>query len=318
MGAEFEKICDSIESNPDLENINKVWIYVLNNRDQFTVNQFSFLRERIFESGAVMYKGRFIAIDQWIDEIIIKVADSRWDLDKLQEISDYCLVIIERIPNEKALYITNMMQAAVDEIVERDKKELIKKEQEMQYSNKDYNATIHVRKKALSVKNPYAEYIARGEKLIEVRSKPTKHRGELIICSSQKPVIQLMQSGCILASVDLYDVKPFKDLTEQERLSTKIPREQWKDLEDHYGWMLKNPIRMIEYPVKGQLGIFNLVMDKEEFIPYNTKHTIKELQKPKKKDFDSKAVAIGCSLLIFIFVLLCLAVWGILKAFGVL
>lgn len=39
--------------------------------------------------------------------------------------------------------------------------------------------------KALSVKQPFATALAYGEKSIEFRSKPTNHRGELLICASK-------------------------------------------------------------------------------------------------------------------------------------
>jgi len=125
-----------------------------------------------------------------------------------------------------------------------------------------------------------------------------------------------MQSGCILASVNLWQTKPFKDLTEEEKLSTKIPREQWDGLDEHYGCFLKDVIRMVEYPVKGQLGIFNLVMDRMEFIPYNNAEVSELIETHKPKEFDRKAVAIGCLFIIIIFAIVGLVVWGIIKAFS--
>lgn len=40
---------------------------------------------------------------------------------------------------------------------------------------------------ALSVKQPWAELIARGDKRIEYRSWTTKHRGDLLIVASKTP-----------------------------------------------------------------------------------------------------------------------------------
>lgn len=40
---------------------------------------------------------------------------------------------------------------------------------------------------ALSVKQPFASMIARGEKTIELRSWTTKYRGPLLICAGAKP-----------------------------------------------------------------------------------------------------------------------------------
>lgn len=40
--------------------------------------------------------------------------------------------------------------------------------------------------KALTVCQPWASLIARGEKTIELRSRPTSHRGDLVICAGAK------------------------------------------------------------------------------------------------------------------------------------
>lgn len=172
----------------------------------------------------------------------------------------------------------------------------------MQHKKEDYNENLHEMKKALTVKNPYAEWIAQGVKKIEVRSKNTNYRGELVICSSQKPEIQEMQSGCILAIVDLYKTKPLEDLTAEEWELTKIPVSERKGLTG-YGWFLKDPNRIVEYPVKGHLGIWNLVMDKLEFVPYNIGAFYNQELKPKKLGkYDNKAVRKGCFVLFIIFV----------------
>ena len=88
----------------------------------------------------------------------------------------------------------------------------------MQYNNKDYKPKLHDRWRALTVKNPYATQlvtaayedngIVYGEKCIEVRSKNTPYRGDLMVCSSANPVIAGYESGVTLGLVELYDVKP--------------------------------------------------------------------------------------------------------------
>ena len=165
----------------------------------------------------------------------------------------------------------------------------------MQHAKKDYNENLHEIKKALTVKNPYAELIAQGEKTIEVRSRKTTHRGEIVICSSANPVIEDMQNGVTLCTVNLYKVKHLKHLTDEERGLTMIPRKQLDYLikKNHYAWMLKDVRRLVEYPVKGQLGIWSLVMDKLEFVHYGGK-SIRDIDvhiTPKK--FNKKAVIVG-------------------------
>lgn len=145
----------------------------------------------------------------------------------------------------------------------------------MQYKNEDYEPILHDRFKALSVKQPYAGYIADGTKKIEVRSKPTKYRGRLLICASKdgKPDKNAPGYGCTLAFVDLYDCKPLSELTPEEWEQTKLPTylvEKIKESGKSYGWFLKNPRKVIEFPVKGQLGIFNLVYTKDVIIEYPT------------------------------------------------
>lgn len=145
----------------------------------------------------------------------------------------------------------------------------------MQYKNEEYNPILHDKFKALSVKQPYAEYIASGIKCVEVRSKPTKYRGQLLICASKsgQPEENTSGFGCCLAFVELYDCKPFAELTPNDWESTRLPGDVIESLiksDNGFGWFLRNPQRVIEFPVKGQLGIFNLVYTKGVIIRYPT------------------------------------------------
>ena len=145
----------------------------------------------------------------------------------------------------------------------------------MQYKSKEYNPILHDLFKAVSVKQPYAEYIASGIKGIEVRSKPTKYRGKLLICASRdgKPSDTAPGYGCTLAFVELYDCKPLSELTTEEWNRTKLPGTLIEELRVKgrgFAWLLRNPRRVIEYPIKGQLGIFNLVFTKGVIMEYPT------------------------------------------------
>ena len=92
----------------------------------------------------------------------------------------------------------------------------------MQYNNKDYKPKLHDRWRALTVKNPYATQlvtaayedngIVYGEKCIEVRSKNTPYRGDLMVCSSANPVIAGYENGVTLGLVELYDDKPVAEI----------------------------------------------------------------------------------------------------------
>lgn len=103
--------------------------------------------------------------------------------------------------------------------------------------------------KAISLKQPWANLVAAGKKTIETRKWATKHRGDLVICSSQTPKIK--PYGCALCVVELYDVEEMKK-----------EHEKGACIKVYVGaksWFLRN-LRKVEptFPVKGHLGIYNL------------------------------------------------------------
>ena len=108
----------------------------------------------------------------------------------------------------------------------------------MHFNSKDYNPAQHDRWRALTVKNPYATQlvtaayedngIVYGEKCIEVRSKNTPYRGDLMVCSSANPVIPGYENGVTLGLVELYDVKPVADFTPEDWENTRIPQKKRK------------------------------------------------------------------------------------------
>lgn len=132
--------------------------------------------------------------------------------------------------------------------------------------------------KALTVKQPYANDLVTvayqedgvnyGIKSIEVRNRNTHYRGDLLICSSAKPVYPYLISGAALGLVELYDVKRIEDFTEDDWLCTRIPIKKRAEIKSGYGWMMRNPRKVIEVPVKGQLGIDNIPFMEGEIIPY--------------------------------------------------
>lgn len=145
----------------------------------------------------------------------------------------------------------------------------------MQYRTNEYNADLHDKFNALSVNQPFADMISKGIKKIEVRSRATKHRGNILIVSSKKvfdgyEYKEEDRIGVSICRVELYDCKPLKECTEEELALTCLKRDELiKALKSgHYAWFLKNPIPVIEFPVKGQLGIFSLVYDKYFILDY--------------------------------------------------
>ena len=173
----------------------------------------------------------------------------------------------------------------------------------MQYRNNEYDKEKHDRWRALTVKQPYANDLVTkasedengmtyAVKTIEVRSKSISYRGDVMICSSANPVYPGMESGVTLGLVELYDVKPVSEFTEGDWDKTRIPIEKRKKITKGYGWLMRNPRRVVEYPVKGQLGIFNLVYTKGEIVQYPRKMKVDEKgwckiqQKIKTKEQD--------------------------------
>lgn len=147
----------------------------------------------------------------------------------------------------------------------------------MQIDRKDYDPNLHEMHKALSVKQPYADRLTKpihkdaegnwvAQKTIEVRGRNTTYRGDLLICSSVKPVLPTMESGVTCGFVELYDTKPVEDFTEADWLATCIPADQRP--KKGYGWLMRNPRRVVEMPVKGQLGIYNLLVQKGDITEY--------------------------------------------------
>lgn len=147
----------------------------------------------------------------------------------------------------------------------------------MQIEKALYDPKVHDRYKALCVKQPYADLLTKiwyrdedggwhAKKSIEVRTRTTNYRGDLLICSSKKPEIPGRLSGVICGFVELYDVKPVSEFTPEDWEATCIPEAERPV--GGYGWMMRDPRRVVEMPVKGQLGIYDLVVPKNDITEY--------------------------------------------------
>jgi hypothetical protein len=188
----------------------------------------------------------------------------------------------------------------------------------MQINIKDYDREIHKVYKSLSVKNPFAYYIQQGFKKIEIRSRPTKFRGTLTICSSARPVIEKMVSGAVQCQVELYDCVKVSDLTPGQWDLTLLPTGEKEQYADHYGWMLRGVKPMVEIPVSGQLGIWDLCLNDGDLVEYP--QVLQEYQdkeaEAKNKSKIEQDVIIGTGLIVtaaMIFIIvICLATYFIL------
>lgn len=118
--------------------------------------------------------------------------------------------------------------------------------------------------KAISLHQPWASMIARGEKTIETRWWRTTHRGDLLICSTKRPSFPSLPCGFALAIVDVYDCIPYELEHDLESGFDEIKaRLIWKLQEECDGqvwsWMLRD-IRRITTPfaVRGRQGFFEV------------------------------------------------------------
>ena len=102
--------------------------------------------------------------------------------------------------------------------------------------------------KALSVKQPWANLIASGEKTIETRLWETDYRGPLLIVSSKQPKIE--PAGFALAIVELVDCRPMTLDDESAAKCGAYP--------GAYSWVFSNIRRIEVFPVRGQLGLYDV------------------------------------------------------------
>lgn len=108
--------------------------------------------------------------------------------------------------------------------------------------------------KAISIKQPWANLIASGEKTIETRTWKTSYRGPLLIVSSKTP--DIAPAGQALAIATLIDCRPMSILDEPAAHCSKYI--------GAFSWVLES-IRKIEpFPVLGQPGLFDVSMPSEE------------------------------------------------------
>lgn len=104
--------------------------------------------------------------------------------------------------------------------------------------------------KALSIKQPWANLIAEGQKTIETRTWSTPYRGDLLIVSSKSPKIE--PAGFALAIARLIQCRPMIHFDQVEACCDWYP--------GAFAWVLAD-IRKIElFPVRGQLGLFEIDM----------------------------------------------------------
>src|SRR3989344_2753763 len=79
-----------------------------------------------------------------------------------------------------------------------------------------------MRRKAISLKQPYANLVCSGKKTIETRKWNTKYRGDIVICSSQLPKVEPF--GKALCIVEVYHTEPMKKEHEKKACIKTYPK----------------------------------------------------------------------------------------------
>lgn len=116
--------------------------------------------------------------------------------------------------------------------------------------------------KALTIKQPYASLVWRGEKSVEWRSWSTTHRGDLLICSGAlwadgeyevpEESLHLFPTGCALCVVRLYDVVPMSTAHLAGAVLDDLPVPQG------YSWLFDRVREVERVKVRGKPGIFEV------------------------------------------------------------
>lgn len=114
--------------------------------------------------------------------------------------------------------------------------------------------------KAISIKPHFAHQILCGTKTTEYRTWQTKHRGDLLICSSAAPKEKGTISGHALIVCHLAAVEP---LSKRELKQIGIDEQPEKPI---YGWRLTDFRTIKPFPVKGKLNLFNVDDNLIEYI----------------------------------------------------
>lgn len=110
--------------------------------------------------------------------------------------------------------------------------------------------------KAISIKQPWANLIASGQKTIETREWATPYRGKILLVSSKIPKIE--PAGCAVAVANLVDCRVMTKADEIAAQCSIYP--------NAFAWVLQN-VRAIEpFPVKGQLGVYEVDVAPENLV----------------------------------------------------
>jgi len=107
--------------------------------------------------------------------------------------------------------------------------------------------------KALSIHQPYADFIKSGLKIMEIRSWQTHYRGKIIICSTKNPYYDNKLCGYTLCVADIVDCRLMKKTDEKYAAIKYIP--------GYFSWILNNIKIINPKKIIGKQGLFNVSAD---------------------------------------------------------
>lgn len=122
--------------------------------------------------------------------------------------------------------------------------------------------------KALSIHNPYANLILLGYKPLEIRSKKTNYRGDILICATKHKVSlwEVFNTSYVMqlsVTNDLYrasgyaiGIATLADCRPMTRLDEKLAFCEYK--EGLFAYELTNVRAIKPFPVCGNQGFFNV------------------------------------------------------------
>lgn len=118
--------------------------------------------------------------------------------------------------------------------------------------------------KTLSVRQPWATFIAQGWKTIEVRTWRTDYRGPLLIAASKgadipASVTHIEEEGELIAAprgvalclVDLIEIRPLRI---EDMEAANMEPEDFNPAA--FAWLFGNPRAVEQVPIKGKLSLY--------------------------------------------------------------
>jgi len=107
--------------------------------------------------------------------------------------------------------------------------------------------------KAISLHQPWASLIAKGQKTIETRFWPTRYRGDLLIVSTKKPKFQDYPLGKALCIVRVTGCRRMT-VSDEEKAQCLWEYGKW-------AWELSDMRPIEPFDVKGQQGFYEVDME---------------------------------------------------------